>query len=452
MAGQSTLWHTADQIRAMEWKKAEIGLPPPVDFWAEEPSEDVKEEEFKAQKHYYVEFTIHLDPADEDSDTYSRYVRMFKNGTPEEYCAHRTIVHEVATKLGYLSYEKNQHGEILDSDNNVITEEELADIQAYQLIPLATATLGGSALNSFNQYVREYLDKSVLGIQQLAREVYAKAWEAVATTIFQYPKEAAKTQKRYLKEGGLIFCGQYKTPMTFWRRLEKMNEYLPYFPFTNADPVDYTLNIPRKLDDDELLELLDKARTNPIRKIMLQNGDSVRKYNFANDYARALEDWYDNCQLTAQLDKRERELQDRKRKPGKDPDGFSRKTKKPKKSNKKGGDGRKSPCKHCGKFHKGPDDQCWTLDKNKHNRPDGYRTPRSDRDNKKRKYADNDKQHWKKKQEEAVSRAVKKATMRIKKHYKTKYAKKKTSSRRRHALSDSDSDSEVQDNYLEGQE
>ena len=115
-------------------------------------------------------------------------------------------------------------------------------------------------------------------------------------------------------------------------------------------------------------------------------------------------------------------------------------------SNKKGGDGRKSPCKHCGKFHKGPDDQCWTLDKNKHNRPDGYRTPRSDRDNKKRKYADNDKQHWKKKQEEAVSRAVKKATMRIKKHYKTKYAKKKTSSRRRHALSDSDSDSEVQDN------
>lgn len=133
------------------------------------------------------------------------------------------------------------------------------------------------------------------------KEAYKLALYDLSKTYFSHHADAAKTQKRYLREGGLMFSGEYKQPRDFWERLSQVNEYINYFPWTTDARGAQARPFP--LCDDELIEILDKARTMEIRKLMLNMGDNARKYASPDEYAKKLQEWYENVELTRTLEK-----------------------------------------------------------------------------------------------------------------------------------------------------
>ena len=124
-----------------------------------------------------------------------------------------------------------------------------------------------------------------------------------AVNYFQHPNDAAKTQKRYLREGGLFFTGEYKEPRQFWDRLSEVNQHLTYFPWIWTTAGQYRHPVP--LNDEELLEILDKARTSDIKKLMLEHGDHVRNYTSPIVFVEKLSQWSSNAQLVKNLEDRE---------------------------------------------------------------------------------------------------------------------------------------------------
>ena len=431
----STLRRTNHEFQAMEQRKAELEIMPAIDFWTvNEDEQENADDKYERHKDLYVSLEIKFDLTQDDADakTYTTKIKCFKQGTPEEYCAHRAAVHDAATKLGYLERQTNAQGEILDSDDQVMTEEAAENSEADLLIPLAKSTLRGHAGRVFTKYLEEHTEDEN-GNAVESRTLYVYAWNAVATAIFQHPLQAAKYQKRYLKEGGLKFCGQYKEPRKFYERLDQVNGYLPYFPLVQR--AGGVFGTPTAIASDEKIEILDKARTDKIRSLMLANRDSSRKHTRAGTYAKTLQEWYDNVALATALEnKNKQDKSNKKRKPTEDTGG-------PKKKKKKNNnyDPNKSPCRHCGRVHPGPDSGCWTLDKNKAQRPDGYRqpNPNQDRNNNQDRYNKRDSssnhKYNKKDFDQAVSRAVLKATKQLKKQFKDKSEKK---SRNRHDIHD----------------
>ena len=151
-----------------------------------------------------------------------------------------------------------------------------------------------------------------------SRTLHVRAWNAVAVMTFQLPESAARTQKRCLREGGLKFCGQYKEPCKFHERLDLISQCLTYFPMC-LHP-DGTMAHPSVLPTEEKIEVLDKARTNQIQKLMLTSRDSSRKHTRASSHARALQEWCDNVLLAQALEARN-STSSRKRAGGENDDG-----------------------------------------------------------------------------------------------------------------------------------
>ena len=116
------------------------------------------------------------------------------------------------------------------------------------------------------------------------------------------------------------------------------------------------------LDEDEIVEIIDRGkRIEWQRDVLTANIDP---YGMTLDeYCKYLE----KLEVKHCLDKALRASQK----------GREEKEKKKSGSAKRGKSGgssskdydRKKPCKHCGKTHVAPDDECWTLDKNQSKRP-----------------------------------------------------------------------------------
>ena len=250
----STLRRTDYEVKVMDQKKAELEVMPAIDFWDLDEDDDVDEDKYERNKDLFVSIDIKFDPDDDDSEapTYSARIKCFKTGTPEEYCKHRVAVHEAATKLGYLRRVTNEAGQILATDNSVMTREQAEDSEAQLLIPLAKSSLRGQASRTFEKYIEEHAQDEA-GTDVPLRVLHQKAWNAVAVSIFQHPTTAAKVQKHYLKEGGLKFCGQYTEPRRFYDRLDQICGYLPYFPMVQRAE---GLGPATTLATDEKLEVL----------------------------------------------------------------------------------------------------------------------------------------------------------------------------------------------------
>ena len=92
-------------------------------------------------------------------------------------------------------------------------------------------------------------------------------------------------------------------PEHFGERLNQINQLLDYFPWVLKADGKFSRASP--LDDDELMEILDKARLTDIRKLMLAHGDSMRKYSTAQEYVEKLTQWHENVLLMKTLDKKE---------------------------------------------------------------------------------------------------------------------------------------------------
>jgi hypothetical protein len=65
------------------------------------------------------------------------------------------------------------------------------------------------------------------------------------------PKRAIPAQKYYMKQSRGLYMGLNTSVQQFVERLNDLNRYLLYFPVEN----------PKQLDQDEIIEILDQAKT-----------------------------------------------------------------------------------------------------------------------------------------------------------------------------------------------
>ena len=437
MTVQSTLRRTDGKIECVNRKKAELEMTPPIDFWSTLPEEVEKDaDKHDHQKDLHVTVSVPLDLSDDspDAKTHEAKVKAFETGTPEEFCAHRDAVDEIATELGHFHHARDAQGRVVDEDGNPMSAHSVADWEAKAPIPLAQSTLCGNAGHVFDAHAQR--NKGELD----PRQAHKMAWTEVADTIFQHSRDAAKVQQRHSREGGLKFCGQHDEPHEFAERLDLVNEHIPHFPLVQRPGTDIWSR-GKSLEDDDSIDVMDKARTNVVRTLMLQSGDHSRKCTEFTEHARALQDWHNNVKLTEALKKKDQAIQgttapsekQNKRK-NNESDSGERASKRSRTSDE---GGNKKPCRHCGKTHPGSDNKCWSLDKNKSNRPEWCDSPR-----KRNNTQSNDnggKSHNKKEFNQAVSRAVLKATKQIEAQLIKKKSKKTGNERSRHDDSDDES-------------
>ena len=144
----------------MEHKKSELEALPAIDFWHVDKNTLSDDQKYDKNKDHYVTLEVPMDPNDdsEDAQTYTLRIRIFETGTAEDYCYHRMKVHEAATRLGYFRRMYNNVGQILDVNDDPMTEEEAKDREADQLIPLAKSTLSGHAGQVYNKYLDDHED------------------------------------------------------------------------------------------------------------------------------------------------------------------------------------------------------------------------------------------------------------------------------------------------------
>jgi hypothetical protein len=151
----------------------------------------------------------------------------------------------------------------------------------------------------------------------------------------------------------------------FRAELRRQNNFLKYFPIPNEGE-----GACESLQDDELVEIVDRAkRVEWQRDLLTANIDP---------YALTLDEYYrylEKLEVKHNIDKALRH--DKKRKSDQnDHDNSNNPNKRSKKDKKgsahkgKGTFNREKPCAHCDKMHKVPDNECWTLNKNKGSRPE----------------------------------------------------------------------------------
>ena len=349
---------------------------------------------------------------------------------------------EIITKLRYDQYKrkhakdaegrakKDEEGNYIyiweDCDGKTCEASQRRNETADKSHALFQSTLAGEALTIYQISYKTYADdiKEDLNEGRQPRytqeECYLGALNGLALHTFSHAGEAAKAQKRYLREGGLKMIGEYASPHAFHGRLKQLNWFLPYFPWSKKKGSDWVMQGASPLDDDEPQEILDKARTVPIRKLMLGTGDNAKNYPNSQRYAEKLEEWYQIVQMTESLEKEEAASRKRPKedshnkdksgnhkRPRYEKDKGKHKPKQPKQQ-------RKEACKHCGGWHVAADDKCWKLPENKDKNPF-------------RKQGGDGKKFTQKQLDEKVSFAVQKATK----------ALKKKMSKKRH-ISDSD--------------
>ena len=389
-------------------------------------SADCPTDVLKTKKDMFISVAIPLKPGNplnngDKTSTYERYVKVFKGGTPEEYCHHRATMEELYKKLQYDYFSDHEDDPTLcyDIDGKEVVRTKRADHMTRKQVSLFISTLGGTALETFEAEWHKHDDMTHTTKNKKGDEVTVRSWyaseafkigmNAIALDCFTHAADSAKSQARYLREGGLLFCGQYTRPKDFFMRLELVNKYLKYFPHRKKD---LTLVEPNSLSDDDLLDILDKARPTNICLMMISHNDHSRKYLTAASYAAKLEEWHENGELQRLL-----EQKDKSSKRGADDDSDSRPAKKRKKKPKETPDKKKRTvaCVHCSKYHWASDDQCRFNPKNK---------KKGDKEKEKGKHGEKRRaKEFDKAVSRQVAKEVKKATSDLKKEFKKKFQK-----------------------------
>jgi hypothetical protein len=168
-----------------------------------------------------------------DSPTYELDVPYFSSGSCEEWLLFRKNVDKVLT------------------GQNVTTGPGKFNV--------ARRLLDGDALATFN---------NALGEQNQTVAIFEKCMDAVRDQIF--PARAVLLQKRYMRR--YLRKKRECSTKEFVARLSEMNSYLPLFP-----PIEDGGAAPSKLEDDEILDLLEFGVPNSWqRNMILQDFDPLR--------------------------------------------------------------------------------------------------------------------------------------------------------------------------------
>ena len=200
----STLQVSKSDKEVMDRKKAARGTSPAIDFYEPQVAEGESEEDGKLKdKDQYRKFDVPLNLNNTESDCYAVYVRVFRNGTPEEYCAMRESVETLAERMGYK--------QDIPEDRADATGQQLSDA-AKLTTPLYASVLEGKARSHFENSLGQTRDMSShhgrLNV----------ALNEVAKHVFEQPEDAYKIQRTYLRKSSLLMCKN--KPSDFFNRLK----------------------------------------------------------------------------------------------------------------------------------------------------------------------------------------------------------------------------------------
>ncbi len=317
------------QIQAMQVN------PPAIPFRrVKKKEEDEDEVETKKLK-------IRTDPTDEDSDEIEIRATVFDEGEAEDWIKWRIQFDELVR------------------DMQLVTGR--------QKIVVAKALLKGNAREKFSNILAdlainrelEVEDDEVGAQDKNMDDDFEEAIEKLGLDYFP-SVHAYRRQRNYLRYHVFMMD---MTLSDFKAELRRQNNFLKYFPVPDDREKCETL------PDDELVEIVDRAkRVEWQRDLLTANIDP---------YALTLDEYYrylEKLEVKHNIDKALRN--DKKRK-AENEEGDNKKPthKKRARKDKKGpnkGSGnlkRDKACVHCSKWHPAPDDQCWSLKKNKSKKP-----------------------------------------------------------------------------------
>ena len=267
---------------------------------------------------------VPIDKDDIDGQSTEWKMATFESGTPEEFIKWR------------LSF------------------EEL--VEAY---PLSDATKKHKMIltllkgDSKDKYATAYA--SVDGTDE--KKKYQKGIVELTKYVFNDDVNAWRRQRNYMRYHLFFLEGNFKE---FRSRIEELNRYLPYFPLAPGKRKN------SKLEDDEILEIVDRAKP-----IQYQQALLVSNYDPYSKSLQEYSEYLERLEASAKIDKilngnskakiHDKSGQNKRKRDGNNKNDTA--------NDRNGNANNKSrkPCSICGKFHKG---KCWKDPKNAHLKPD----------------------------------------------------------------------------------
>lgn len=198
-----------DPQRAVIAAKIEKVWPPPIHF--KEPSPKSKKtkkgegSDEETEKNRYRSFEIKFDASQTDSESYTRKVKIFEEGTPEEWVRHQVEVEDLFVA-----------GNFTTTAQKVAIYRALFDGKSKDVFGHYTnkRTVENAARTASEQWSEDKVLEQV--INDMARKIFGNNWA-----------NAARTQKGYLRKNLSI---EEQDPEVFYKRLKTINSYSTYFP------------------------------------------------------------------------------------------------------------------------------------------------------------------------------------------------------------------------------
>ena len=299
----------------------------------------------------YKKFEIKINPADPDSETVGRKAPVFEDGSTEDWLTWCIEFQDLVREL------------------NISTE-------GTKLTATALTLLKGAARAKFQSILHEKQAKNLVRDEEAKFSnmvIFTQVVNDLAKHYFPTTGDVWRRQINYLRFDVKMSDFKEMTLRQFASRLLRINEYLAFFP---ARP----RGIPAKsLNEDELVSILNHSKPDTWNIMILGTGmdpdvmewDAAVQYFQQLELRQALENRATNSNGNGgNSTKRKRENESNANGNG---NGGGKRTKGP-----NNGSADKVKCTHCDKYHAG---KCWSLDANKHLRPQRARNDNDDNRN-----------------------------------------------------------------------
>ena len=234
--------------------------PPPIHFHRKTKGKKAKEDK-EEQKSKYRTFDLYFDPEDENSDKYTRKIRIFEEGSAEDWIELRMELEDLFIAGNY---------ETTDQKIGIyrcIFDGKTKDLWRYYF---NKRTVENNEAPLGKQLEPEALCARILN--DIAKKIFGNQWAT-----------AARTQKRYMRRS---LSMQNVDPEVFYERLKKMNSYLPYFPCSDVQ------ERPTGLAEDEVIDILDAAKPIDWHVTMLSQGKRPEEFVKPEDLVEYLKQLY----------------------------------------------------------------------------------------------------------------------------------------------------------------
>lgn len=300
----------------------------------------------------YVTFELKLNPdaTGDNEDTFKTKVPKFgkKENEPEEWCAYRMELQEV------MDHKK--------CSKKFDVDDAVANANALVRNNLLVATLAGQIRKDYMRIMRTKVtanDAKPDGEKETYHALQTAADDDVRRMIFKNPGKAYENQVTYMKHN--LHIGNM-TVQDFYLRLNMLNQYLWYFPASES------ATVVKALSKRTIITILDQAKKPAWAAEMTKQSKSAGDYVLPSDFV----DYLEKLERAEEITSAQKEVNTEAKKAASGTkDGKKAATKKPSES-------ARGKCPHCGKTHANHDG-CWSLPKNKHLRPDGWKDNRTRR-------------------------------------------------------------------------